>query len=269
MRKPLLLILVISLICAMSGCVDTAEYSELYEAIERANAEKVYSNTFQFTIVNADTDATVCFSQGKANIDKTSALRMNGSMTQYVLGEYSSANIAYCDGEYYTEIGETKVVMDVEESSILSEFLCGDTPLFEPSDVKSLEVKSDGLQKTYTFTCRGNKEVLSKVAGEDVYVLVGALTVDESMTEYSDVKCVFVTTDAGDDSVLVSHSMKYTIHAYSKMPYLGGTKVDKEDYRTDIGIECSQVYTSFGNVTVTIPDRAGYTDYNETSTTSE
>lgn len=256
--RSLAVVMVAVLCFTFGGCVSDTEYEVLTEAVREANLEKLYSNTFQFTVVNADTEATVCFSQGRANIDKSNGLRMNGTMTQFILGEYSSANIAYADGEYYTEIGDSKIVIELEEDTILHEFLCGETPLFSIEDVKSLKTTSDGIHRTYTFVCRGNDEVLSKLVGEDIYKLVGIFNIDADLTEFSDVECVYVTTDAGSDSVLVSRSLSFDIAACQQLPYLPGVNVDKEDYITNIHIDCAQSYTKFGDTEVVIPDRSEY-----------
>ncbi|HPE96074.1 MAG TPA: hypothetical protein PLT66_08425 [Bacillota bacterium] len=154
----------------------------------------------------------------------------------------------------------------MDEVSILSEFLCGNTPLFPGDDVLKLKTQTDGLYKTYTFTCKGNAAVLSKLVGSDVYVLVGALSVDDTLTEYSEVTCMYVLTDNGDESVLVSRSLSFTIHAYSELPYIAGQNINKKDYLTNIHIDCSQTYTQFGSCDVVLPDASEYKPYgNENS----
>ena len=69
---------------------------------------------------------------------------------------------------------------------------------------------------------------------------------------------MYVTTDAGSDSVLVSRSLSFDIAACQQLPYLPGVNVDKEDYITNIHIDCAQSYTKFGDTEVVIPDRSEY-----------
>lgn len=260
-RVAFLLLVVILLLPTLCGCVDKTEYALLCDIIANANSEKKYTSSFQLSIVNLETERNTCFTQGKVNIDKQDGLKMNGAMTQYVLGEYSNANIAYVNGEYYTEVGESRVVTDMTEESLQSQFIFGKAPIFDVSDVKDLKVTSDGLQKTYSFKCDPPKYMLDMITGADIYTLSGVLSPDYTLTEYRDVECIYIVTEGtgAEDMRLVTRFLKFKMYMYSQMPYVPGQKPDKDDYLTRIEVVCQMTYNAFGDsVQVTLPDKADY-----------
>ena len=260
-RVAFLLLVVTLLLPTLCGCVDKTEYALLCDIIANANSEEKYASSFQLSIVNLETERNTCFTQGKVNVDKSDGLKMNGAMTQYVLGEYSNANIAYVNGEYYTEVGESRVVTDMTEESLQSQFIFGRTPIFEVKYVKNLKVTSDGLQKTYSFKCDPPKYMLDQITGADIYTLSGVLSPDYTLTEYRDVECTYIVTEGTDakDMRLVTRFLRFKMYMYSQMPYVPGVTPNKDDYLTRIEVVCQMTYNAFGDsVQVTLPDRVDY-----------
>ena len=260
-RMAFLLLMVAILLPTLCGCVDKSEYSLLCDIIEKANSEEKYRNSFQLSIVNLETERNTCFTQGRVNIDKTDGLKMNGAMTQYVLGEYTNANVAFVDEEYYTEVGDSRLVVDMSEEELLSQFLFGKAPIFDVETVKNLKVTTDGIQRTYNFKCKPPRQVLDMLTGADIYSLAGVLTPDYTLTEYKDVECTYIVTEGTgvDDMTLVTRFLTFTMYMYSQMPYVPGEKPDKDDYLTRIEVVCQMTYNAFGDsVEVVLPDRADY-----------
>ncbi len=260
-RVAFLLLIAVILLPTLCGCVDKSEYSLLCDIIEKANSEEKYKSSFQLSIVNLETERNTCFTQGHINVDKTDGLKMNGAMTQYVLGEYSNANIAYVNNEYYTEVGDSRVIVDMSEEELLGQFLFGKAPIFDVGTVKKLKVKTDGLQKTYTFDCKPPRQILDMMTGVDIYSLAGVLSPDYTLTEYKDVECTYIVTEGtgAEDMTLVTRFLKFTMYMYSQMPYVPGETPDKDDYLTRIEVTCQMTYNAFGDsVKVELPDRADY-----------
>lgn len=261
MRRIAFLLIVVTLLPPLFGCVDKSEYALLCDIVEKANSEEKYNSSFQLSIINLETERNTCFTQGKINVDKTDGLKMDGAMTQYVLGEYSNANIAFVDNEYYTEVGDSRVIVDMSEKELENQFIFGDTPIFDVKTVKNLKVTTDGIQRTYKFECNPPRQQLNLLTGADIYSLAGVLNPDYTMTEYKDVECTYIVTEGTgkEDMVLVTRFMKFTMYMYSQMPYVPGEKPDKDDYLTRIEVTCQITYNAFGDsVTVELPDRADY-----------
>lgn len=260
-RIAFLVLVVVMLLPTLCSCVDKTEYALLCEILANANAKEKYASSCQLSIINLETERNTCFMQGRVNIDKTNGLKMSGAMTQYVLGEYSNANIAFVNGEYYTEVGDSRVVTDMSEEMLEKQFICSEAPIFDVGDVKNLKVTTDGLQKTYTFVCEPPRYILDRITGSDIYSLAGVLSPDYTMTEYHDVECTYIVTDGvnAEDMKLVTRFLKFTMYMYSQMPYVPGVTPDKDDYLTKIEVSCQMTYNAFGDsVKVDLPDRADY-----------
>lgn len=260
-RVAFLLLVVAILLPTLCGCVDKTEYQLLSDIVEKANGEEKYECSFQISIVNLETEKNTCFAQGRLNIDKSDGTKMNGAMTQYVLGEYSNANIAYVNGEYYTEVGDSRVLTDMDETTLEGQFFFSKTPIFDVKTVKNLKVTTDGLQRTYKFKTDPERYVLDKLTGVDIFSLAGVLSPDYTLTEYRDVECTYIVTEGTgkDDMTLVTRFLKFTMYMYSQMPYIPGEKLNKDDYLTRIEVVCQMTYNAFGDsVKVELPDRSDY-----------
>lgn len=262
MRKLILILLVVAtLLPLLCGCVDKNEYALLCEILKNANLEEKYNCSFRLSITNLETETNTCFLQGNANIDKSDGLKMNGSMSQDVLGGQSKANIAFYNDEYYTEVGDNRTITDMPEESIKMNFLFGDAPIFDVSTVKKLDVKSDGLQRTYSYTSTPPKYILDNLISADIYKMAAVFSPDYTLTEYKNVESVMIVTegDSAENMRLVTRFLKFEMHMYSQMPYIPGVTPNKEDYLTRVEVVCQMTYNAFGNsVKVDLPDRADY-----------
>lgn len=252
-----------------SACISKTNPDKLITAIENSKAHKVYTSAFYMSISPEPSNGiTNMFAQGEVVVDKSSALRLSGSMTQYAFGDTDAVNLFYEDGRYYSDIPaqDIKSYVEIDEFTLREQFIFAGIPRFDYTKIKSLKSKTEDGNISYSFKIKSPDE-LSRLLGENTYLFTDAGNPDHDRTSYSDAECVFVVDQTGEDPIIKSFNISYIVTVYNKKPYVPGIKYDDKDFRFDNLITLRMSFKSYGqDAVIKVPeDLASYIHDSEVS----
>ncbi|MBE6647992.1 MAG: hypothetical protein E7614_00545 [Ruminococcaceae bacterium] len=248
--KKIIFLILSASVLFMSSCGKISEESYLLieNSVNKTNAEDIYKASFVLEVKNAETQDLVMFVQGNYSIDKSKSrfdsVIMTGELVQTVYNSPSSFKIAFYEDTYVTKSKDIKILSDMEENILLSQFMCAPAISFPIDKIKSIDQVSVSNGIMYTVEVDDVKSYLDPLLGDDLYSFSGMKKAQKELTEYSDVLCKYIVSENG---MLLSRDMSYNVTAYDVVPYFPAHQATAEDYKYNFSVSLKFNYKAFGN----------------------
>ncbi len=249
--KKIIFIILSASFLFMSSCGKISEeaYFSIDNAVNKTNAEALYKASFVLEVKNTQKQELVMFVQGNYVIDKSRSISdgvlMTGELVQTVYNSPSSFEIAFYDDTYVTKSKDYKILSDMDEDVLLSQFMCSPALSFPIDKITSIDESSVSNGIMYTVEVSGDvRTYLGPLLGDDLYSFSGMKKAQKELTEYSDVICKYVVSENG---ILSSRETSYNITAYDTVPYFPSHQATLDDYKYNFSVSLKLNYKAFGD----------------------
>ena len=176
---------------------------------------------------------------------KSDGVIMAGELVQTVYNSPSSFEMAFYDNTYVTKSKDYKILSDMDEDVLLSQFMCSPALSFPIDKITSIDKSSVSNGIMYTVEVVGDvKTYFDQLLGEDLYLFSGMKKAQKDLTEYSEVLCKYVISENG---MLSSREISYNVTAYDVIPYFPAHQATLEDYKYNFSVSLKFNYKAFGD----------------------
>ncbi len=241
-----LIILISTGIITFFSCskVSNRSYNRIEDSVKKTNWENTYSASFVLEVKDVDTQDLIMFVQGTYSINKNDGTILCGELVQTVYNTPSSFKIGFYDDTYVTLTDEYKVLSDLEEEVLLSQFMCSPAISLRKDEIESIKKSEVSDGNMYTVIANENfGDYLSRLLGDDIYTFSSMKQPKKEMTEYSDLILKYII---GDDGFLIGRETSYIITAYDTVPYYPGYQANDDDFKRTFSISLKHNYKAFG-----------------------